>query len=205
MLRQRGSLLLSAALLGALPAWADRSGSTNYAAGDRSVFMDKFKAYQARQLQDGPDTVTIGLGQLRGLSRSFTGSSGVLALTGTLLTTGGVLLWRRRLPRRWYGVGLGLALLLVSPYLISDLGRGITPPAGGVSVGLWLSWQLAILVSASALIVPTAALFRGSEPTVPSSWRIGVGVGIGVGGKAAAVPGAGGCAGFQSGGGAVAG
>ena len=80
MLRQRGSLLLSAALLGALPAWADRSGSTNYAAGDRSVFMDKFKAYQARQLQDGPDTVTIGLGQLRGLSRSFTGSSGVLAL-----------------------------------------------------------------------------------------------------------------------------
>jgi cytochrome c peroxidase len=80
MLGKQGSLLLSAALLGALPAWADRSGSTNYAAGDRSVFMDKFKAYQARQQKDGPDTVTIALGQLRGLSRSFTGSSGMLAL-----------------------------------------------------------------------------------------------------------------------------
>lgn len=80
MLRQRGSLILSAALLGALPAWADRSGSTNYAAGDRAVFMDKFNAYQARQLQDDPDTVTIALGQVRGLSRSFTGSAGVLAL-----------------------------------------------------------------------------------------------------------------------------
>lgn len=80
MLRKQGSLLLSAALLGALPAWADRSGSTNYAAGDRTVFMDKFNAYQARQLQDDPDTVAIGLGQVRGLSRSFTGSSGVLAL-----------------------------------------------------------------------------------------------------------------------------
>ncbi len=80
MLRKQGSLLLSAALLGSLPAWADRSGSTNHAAGDRTVFMDKFKAYQARQLQDDPDTVAIALGQVRGLSRSFTGSSGVLAL-----------------------------------------------------------------------------------------------------------------------------
>lgn len=80
MLGKRGSLCLSAALLGALPAWADRTGSSNYAAGDRSVFIDKFKAYQARQLQDDPDTVTIALGQVRGLSRSFTGSAGVLAL-----------------------------------------------------------------------------------------------------------------------------
>ena len=43
---------------------------------------------------------------------------------GTLLTIGGVWLWRRRLPRRWYGVALGVALLLASPYLISSLGRG---------------------------------------------------------------------------------
>ncbi len=114
----------------------------------------------------------------RPLLGPLSSSSGVLALTGTLLTIGGVWLWRRRLPLRWYGVGLGLALLLASPYLISDLGRGITPPAGGVSIGLWLSWQLAILVSASALIVPTAALFRGSKPDVPSPWRIGIGVAI---------------------------
>lgn len=80
MLGKQASLLLSAALLGSLPAWADRSGSTNYAAGDRNVFMDKYKAYQARQLQDDPDTVAIALGQVRGLSRSFTGSAGLLAL-----------------------------------------------------------------------------------------------------------------------------
>ncbi|HET7866149.1 MAG TPA: hypothetical protein VFL86_17255 [Burkholderiaceae bacterium] len=80
MLGKRASLLLSAALLGALPAWADRSGSSNYAAGDRRVFMDKFKAYQARQRENDPDIVAIALGQVRGLSRSFTGSAGVLAL-----------------------------------------------------------------------------------------------------------------------------
>jgi hypothetical protein len=105
-------------------------------------------------------------------------SAGVLALAGTLLTIAGVSLWRRRLPRRWAGILVGLVLLFAAPYLISSLGRGITPPAGGVSVGLWLTWQLAILVSASALLVPTAALLRGDWPESRSSDRIGVGVAI---------------------------
>ncbi len=102
----------------------------------------------------------------RSLLGPLSGSAGALALAGSLCTIAGVWLWRRRLPRRWYGMAVGAALLLAAPYLISSLGRGITPPAGGVSVGLWLSWQLAILVSAAALIVPTAALFRGRQPGV---------------------------------------
>jgi signal transduction histidine kinase len=116
----------------------------------------------------------------RPLLGPLSGSAGALALAGALVTIAGVWLWRRRLPRRWYGVVLGSALLLVSPYLISSLGRGITPPAGGVSVGLWLSWHLAILVSAAALIVPTAALFRGAGPENPSAGRIAAGVAIAV-------------------------
>ncbi len=114
----------------------------------------------------------------RPLLGPLSGSAGALALAGALLTVAGVWLWRRRVPRRWYGMALGAVLLLVSPYLISSLGRGITPPAGGVSVGLWLSWHLAILVSAAALIVPTAALFRGSRAERPSASRILVGVAI---------------------------
>jgi hypothetical protein len=75
-------------------------------------------------------------------------------------------------------VALGGALLLASPYLISSLGRGITPPADGVPIGLWLSWQLALMVSAAALIVPTAALFRGSSAE-PRGWgHIALGVAI---------------------------
>jgi signal transduction histidine kinase len=116
----------------------------------------------------------------RPLLGPLSGSAGALALAGTLLTIAGVWLWRRRLPRRWYGVALGTALLLVSPYLISSLGRGITPPAGGVSIGLWLSWHLGILVSAAALIVPTAALFRGAGPESPSAGRIALGAVIAV-------------------------
>jgi two-component system nitrogen regulation sensor histidine kinase NtrY len=106
----------------------------------------------------------------------LSGSAGVLALAGILLTVGGVWLWRQRLPRRWYGLALGGALLLFSPYLISSLGRGITPPADGVSIGLWLSWHLALMVSASALIVPTAALFRGRAPETRRWGHIAAGV-----------------------------
>ena len=106
----------------------------------------------------------------------LSGSAGVLTLAGILLTVGGVWLWRQRLPRRWYGLALGGALLLFSPYLISSLGRGITPPADGVSIGLWLSWHLALMVSASALIVPTAALFRGRGPETRRWRHIAVGV-----------------------------
>jgi two-component system, NtrC family, nitrogen regulation sensor histidine kinase NtrY len=114
----------------------------------------------------------------RPLLGPLSGSAGVLALVGTLLTVGGVWLWGLRLPRRWYGVALGGALLLASPYLISSLGRGITPPADGVPIGLWLSWQLALMVSAAALIVPTAALFRGASAE-PRGWgHIGLGVAI---------------------------
>ncbi|HET9464876.1 MAG TPA: hypothetical protein VFO71_05075, partial [Gemmatimonadales bacterium] len=105
-------------------------------------------------------------------------SAGVLALTGILLTMAGVWLWRRRLPRRWYGVVIGVVLLLASPYLISSLGRGITPPARGVSLGLWLVWQLTLLVSVYALIGPAAALFRGSGPESRIRWRVALGVAI---------------------------
>jgi two-component system, NtrC family, nitrogen regulation sensor histidine kinase NtrY len=105
-------------------------------------------------------------------------SAGVLALSGVLLTMAGIWLWRRRLPRRWWGILLGLILLLASPYLISDLGRGITPPARGVAVGLWLTWQLTLLVAASALIVGAASLFRGSAQESHTRWRIVTGVGL---------------------------
>ena len=110
----------------------------------------------------------------RPLLGPLSGSAGALALAGALLTIAGVWLWRRQLRRRWYGVALGSLLLLAAPYLISSLGRGITPPAGGVSVPLWLGWHFAILLSSTALIVPTAALFRGSDAeNAPVAWIAG--------------------------------
>ncbi|HJR51485.1 MAG TPA: ATP-binding protein [Gemmatimonadales bacterium] len=114
----------------------------------------------------------------RPLLGPLSGSAGALALAGALLTIAGVWLWRRQFPRRWYGIALGALLLLVAPYLISSLGRGITPPAGGVSVPLWLGWHIAILLSSTALIVPTAALLRGPDAANAPAVRIAAGVAI---------------------------
>jgi two-component system nitrogen regulation sensor histidine kinase NtrY len=109
----------------------------------------------------------------RPLLGPLSSSAGALALAGTLLTMLGVWLWRRRVGRTWYGVLLGGGLLYIAPYLIRSLGRGITPPAGGASIGLWLTWQLALTVSVAALVVPAAALFRGDRPATPSSrWSV---------------------------------
>ena len=71
----------------------------------------------------------------RPLLGPLSGSAGALALAGTLLTIAGVWLWRRAAsPPLVRGRCSGRLLLLAAPYLISSLGRGITPPAGGVSV-----------------------------------------------------------------------
>jgi signal transduction histidine kinase len=107
----------------------------------------------------------------------LSGSAGALGLAGGLLTLGGVWLWLRRPPRRWYGLAAAAVLLLASPSLVIALARGITPPARGAPPGLWLSWELTLLFAASAPLVVAAALFRGTAQAV-DRWRIPTGVAI---------------------------
>ena len=107
----------------------------------------------------------------------LSGSAGALGLAGGLLTLGGVWLWLRRPPRRWYGLAAAIVLLLASPSLVIALARGITPPARGAPPGLWLSWELTLLFAASAPIVVAAALFRGTGQPA-DRWRVPTGVAI---------------------------
>jgi len=107
-------------------------------------------------------------------------SAGVLALTGFLLTLGGVWLWRQRLQGRWLGLAAGAALLVASPSLVIALARGITPPARGAPPGLWLTWELTLLFAASAPIVLAAALFRGTGQAT-SRWPMRAGVALALG------------------------
>ena len=118
----------------------------------------------------------------RPLLGPLSGSAGALALAGALLTIAGVWLWRRRLPRRWYGRGARhRAAPGRRPISSAASAAGITPPAGGVSVGLWLSWHLAILVSAAALHRAHARRSSGADgPRPRSARRIAAGVAIAV-------------------------
>ncbi|HXE57993.1 MAG TPA: ATP-binding protein [Gemmatimonadales bacterium] len=105
-------------------------------------------------------------------------SVGVLVLTGALATLAAVSLWRLRPPRHWAGVLAGAGLLFTAPYLVREVGRGITPPADGVPTGLWLTWQLALALTVAAVIVLAAALFRGRSPAPERVWPGWVGAGI---------------------------
>ncbi len=95
----------------------------------------------------------------------FTSSAGSLTVLAIIVLFSAGVVWRRGLVRQWWSpVGAGL-LTLVAPFLVRNLGRGITPPARGVSVPLWLSWEATLAVASMALILLAAALVRG--PTEP--------------------------------------
>ena len=99
---------------------------------------------------------------LGGFSDSI-GSFGALSVAVLL---GAAVLWRRGVPRRGWQVALAGALIIYAPYLVRYFGQGIAPPAGGVSFGLWLSWEITIAAAAMAVVLGAAALVRGeSEPS----------------------------------------
>jgi signal transduction histidine kinase len=100
----------------------------------------------------------------------LSGSAGLLALSGALLLLAAIELWERRLPRRWWRVALGVALVLATPYAVGDLSRGIAPPAAGTPLGLWVTWQVALFCAGAGLVVLAAALLRGDGPPRRSGW-----------------------------------
>ena len=89
---------------------------------------------------------------------------------------GAVWLWRHRLPRRWWSVLVGVAMFLAIPFGMSALSRGITPPADGTPLGLWLTWQLALFLAATGPIVLAAALLRGNAEPRRIGWASWLGV-----------------------------
>src|SRR6266702_4478609 len=90
-------------------------------------------------------------------------SAGSLLVVGVLLLVAAGSLWRRGLKRTWLGMAVAALLMLAAPYVVRYFGRGIAPPASGVSIVLWLSWQTALAVTAMAFILLAAALVRGAK------------------------------------------
>ena len=99
-------------------------------------------------------------------------SAGSLLVIGVVLLLAAAELWRRGIPRRRPGIIAAGVLIVAAPYLVRYFGRGIAPPANGVSLELWLSWEIALAVGAMALILLAAALVRGPQEPVRITWAL---------------------------------
>jgi signal transduction histidine kinase len=101
----------------------------------------------------------------------FSSSAGALVVTGMVVFVAGCALWRRGRPPSPLARIVAVLGTLAAPFLLQTLARGITPPASGVTVGLWLTWQVAIVLAASSLVLVAAALVRGREvPEHAGAW-----------------------------------
>ena len=112
----------------------------------------------------------------RSLLGPLSSTAGALAIASILVMVGAIALWRQRIAVRWYTALVGAALLLVAPYAMRELGRGITTPANGVPLGLWLAWQITLLLATAAPIALAAALFRGKRTVDRTPLTIWIGV-----------------------------
>ena len=104
----------------------------------------------------------------------FSASAGSLAALGALLVMGAVALHRRaRWSRRWWHVLPAALLVAAAPYMLRYFARGITPPAAGTSIVLWLSWQLALAATSMGLVLLAAALIRDpKDPPLGVPWTV---------------------------------
>jgi len=102
----------------------------------------------------------------------FGTSAGSLLVAGAVVLVAAGALWRRGIKRTWWGMAAAALLILAAPYVVRHFGRGIAPPASGVSPELWLSWQAALAVAAMAFILLAAALVRGTKEPERVSWAL---------------------------------
>ncbi len=107
------------------------------------------------------------------LGGPLTATVGALTLSGGLLLLAvlALLRSRARLWSRWGAVLVTLMVIGLGPFLLRDLARGIAAPASGVPASLWLAWQTALFIAATAILLAGVAAGR-------SLLRSGVGLPI---------------------------
>jgi signal transduction histidine kinase len=155
--RVRGGLALGAALLAVLavawrrpaPAWRRFA---LLAVGTGVIWLFPLSALSNRAAVFDPSYYYAPLGG------AFSASVGALAATGAVAV---LALFALRRVRRSAALRLAAPLVVVlvavlGPFLLRDLARGITPPSRGVPVLLWVAWEVALFLAATALLLTAA-------------------------------------------------
>jgi signal transduction histidine kinase len=170
-LSRRALFWLVLALLFAGVAGAVRSGVSIAGAvagvASAAVFLARAPLEQAF----GPGSLFSAATYYQDTLGPYSASAGKVILTSLVAAMGAAALWRTGLRPTWLSRLAALGVTVLAPYLLQDLARGIAPPADGVSLVLWLTWQVTLVVAASALVLFAAALVRGREtPAHAGRW-----------------------------------
>jgi signal transduction histidine kinase len=96
--------------------------------------------------------------------------AGPLLVAGFILTVIGVRIWRSEPEPGVVAQAAGVLLLLAAPFLVRTLGQGITPPVEGVSIPLWLTWEVTLLLATAGLVVPAVGILRGRGGSPERAW-----------------------------------
>ena len=90
-----------------------------------------------------------------GPGRAFTSNAAALTLTSATLLLAALLVVRRvrRGPPRLVGAAIAILGVVLGPYFVRTLSRGIAPPAEGAGVALWLVWEIPLCLAATTLLV----------------------------------------------------
>ena len=163
--RAAAFLIIATLLVGACAGVRSRNAAGFLPAAAALMFIGRapFQATFSTQSVFAPDTY------LQPLLGPFSASAGTLLLAGVVVFVLASALWHRGLVPSWPTRILAVVGTLLAPYLLQALARGIRPPGSGVTPVLWATWQAALVVAASALVLLAAALVRGREMPKPAT------------------------------------
>ena len=108
------------------------------------------------------------------LGGPFTATAAALGLTSALVLLGcfAVLRWRAEVGSRALAGVVVVIVAALGPFLLRDLARGVTPPPSGVTLGLWLGWEITLFLAACAVLLAGASAGRaalGATRGLPAS------------------------------------
>jgi signal transduction histidine kinase len=94
----------------------------------------------------------------------YTASVGALGVTGAIALLAGLAATRARVRVRPRALAAALALAVSAgvPFAVAYVAGGITPPGAAVPLTLWIGWQIALALGATALLIVAAAAARGA-------------------------------------------